>query len=543
MSEKQVNLLQFRTVNSAVKKYMSENSIEKQHLAFLGLVLSEYLGLNEAEIEDSIIEGSLDGGIDAIYIKDEEERPIVYLVQSKFYNPEKDNKFDRSFEGVALTKMKEAIDDFIFGKRTNKAYQNKNLQNKLKDITQLENPKYKVLFCSNSDHPALLSKKQFEDFLEERDKNNFFEVIYLHLTELSSIFAPFQKKKIDCKIKFIGKFIDYSSGDVRMFLGQVSTVDIAKLREEKGTELFDRNVRGFLGIKNSINNRIQHTLSGEDCAYFVYFNNGITITCDHFTYSPVNESPLVEMKNIQIVNGGQTTNSIHTVYKKNELKDSSTILVRVLETQKSELLPKIILSTNSQTKITSRDLRSNDEIQKCLEREIYGYGYYYEARKGKYKDNSDAGNKRVDAEIAAQAYVAAIQQHPADAKNKKALLFGEKYDEIFNNEIKGKELLNSFIAYKKVREINKEYKDKYTFVNDSALHTVAMLSKFGDLNSIITDEKKFRAIAIKILNVTKNVVKECLKEQGDKYSHRKLFIDTSTIGRLIEEYEDKYRKS
>jgi len=543
IEKRKVNILQFRTIKSATKQFATENNIEALNRAFLGLVLRARLDLDEYDIEDSIIDGSLDGGIDAVYIDDPGTgKPTVYLFQSKFY--EKEEKFDKNFEGGALTKMKEAIDAFILSKKRNKSYQNSMLQDKLNDIDKQQNPLYKIIFCSNSDHSTPIAKEQFEDFIDELDKHKeYFSIEYLHLAEIAELLAPKQKRKINTELNFEGKYINDDRGDVRMFLGQISADKIAKLREREGEDLFDKNVRGYLSRRNEINKKIQETATGDDSAYFMYLNNGLTISCDDYNFSPTKESPILEIKNLQIVNGGQTTNSIHEAYKAKKLKTDATLLVKILQIKKKDdLLEKIILATNNQTKVTSRDLRSNSDIQKLIEREMQGYGYYYEARKDKYKSVKEAKNKRVDAEVAAQAYYAAIKKDPAQAKNKKGLLFSDYYDQIFNDQINSQDLLLAYLLFKEVRDLNKKYGEKYSFVNDASLHTVAMLFSLGvkkldDLDEEKNIEKKYKKILIAI----NEVVKEKIKEEEDAYSHRKTFIDSVTLGRITEAYKDKNR--
>ncbi len=309
--------------------------------------------------------------------------------------------------------------------------------------------------------------------------------------------------------------------------------ELAKLRDTHGTQLFDRNVRGYL--KNKLNKDIVETACGDNSSYFSYFNNGITISCDDLIYRSTTESPLVEIKNIQIVNGGQTTNSLYEAYRTKKLKSDVTVLVRILHVQREELLPQIILSTNSQTKVTSRDLRSNDPIQKLLEKEILGYGFFYEARKDKFRSEKKAFDKRVDALAAAQAYYATIKGEPADAKNKKGQIFGEFYNKIFD-EISGEDLLFSFLLHQKIRKVNKYFIEDFTFVNDASLHIAKVLYEHGvnKINQI--DSEIFDIEYQKVLASIKEVVNERNQSEGDRYSHRKTFIDDDTKGRIDEVY-------
>lgn len=530
-----INLVQFSAINAATKKFGEESGMNPPSKAFLWLVLSEFFDLDAYEVEDSIIDWKNDCWIDAIYIDSSEEDPVVYFFQSKFY--EVAEKFDRNFEWGALTKMKEAIDDCILRKRRGKMYQNAMLQSKLNDIDKLDSKRYKIVFCSNSDHPVENAKEKFEEWLKEEDSGWYFEIEYLHLHEIAKQIAPVQARKVNAKLPFTWEFLKYDSGDVRMFLWRIDAEEIAKLIEKEWRDVFDRNVRWYIKTKNDINSAIQRTCSSEDAPYFVYLNNGLTITCDEYSYEPTKESPVLDIKNLQIVNGGQTSSAIYEAYKTKKLKDGTYILVKILHIKKDGLMDKIILTTNSQTKVTSRDLRSNDEIHKLLERTLKSLGYYYEGRKNKYQDVKEAKNKRIDAEIAAQAYYSIFKKKPADAKSKKSSLFwsDDTYKEIFNEKTIAEELLLAFLIHQNIRNINKQYREKYGFVNDASLHTSVLVYEMG-IRTLdqVADKKLFEKIYKEAVEKINQIVMELSAKQWTNYSNRLTFINNETIGRLVE---------
>ena len=45
---------------------------------------------------------------------------------------------------------------------------------------------------------------------------------------------------------------------------------------------------------------------------FFYYNNGITVTCSHFEYPKQVRNPIINLENLQIVNGSQT---IHALFE------------------------------------------------------------------------------------------------------------------------------------------------------------------------------------------------------------------------------------
>lgn len=107
-------LLKKRTVDGIVKQYAAQFGLQ-DYKAFLFFVIERSLSeqnLNSIDIEESIVDGSDDCGIDAIVIDEgTEPQPRICFFQSKYYQAE--NAFQRQFEGNALDKIQSAINDFV----------------------------------------------------------------------------------------------------------------------------------------------------------------------------------------------------------------------------------------------------------------------------------------------------------------------------------------------------------------------------------------------------------------------------------------------
>ncbi len=142
------------------------------------------------------------------------------------------------------------------------------------------------------------------------------------------------------------------------------------------------------------------------------------------------------------------------------------ILCRIYETTKEELSVSIAEYTNSQNPVQSRDIRSNDFTQKKLEKELLTLGYYYERKKGQYSGRPKA--KRIDAEKAGQALLAFFSKLPAEAKNHKKIIFAEKYEEVFSDNVTADSVL---IVMKLFNEIeSKKMKKKSRIMSDPKIY-------------------------------------------------------------------------
>lgn len=539
------NLLQQRAVDALVSQYSEQFGLPR-HKAFLYLVIEKFfltLDLGQLEIEESIVDGQNDCGIDAIVIDEEsEDFPQIYFFQSKYY--ETQNAFERAFEGDALDKLVQAVDSFVLRGIVDPNYQNERLVDRLHSVKNLndKHPRFKLVFCSNSLEPVAQAKKKIQDLIKKINNGSgeeYLKVEYLHLERLTTEFvAPSKQVHIDLDLQISGKFLTEDTGYVRLFVGAVEGRKLAELVEKFSDDLFEQNVRGYLKKGNPINRQIIATATGKSSPYFVYMNNGVTMTCKKFKYSPTMESPNLEISDAQIVNGQQTMRSIFDALKQKRLKDDVKVLVRIVETEEKELLSEIIEATNSQNKVTSRDLRSNDAYQKLIERSLGTLGYFYEARKNKYQGKKEV-SKRIDAMVCAQAYYACKFEEPAFAKDKKKQLFGDKYDEIFNDETNPKELLACFQILQKVQKKNNEekYSKTYTFLLDAALHVAALIYYRLDKNverALSLEESAFDKIYKSAVTATAALVRNRSAEEGDKYEHRKTFIDPETFGRIVQ---------
>ncbi len=162
--------------------------------------------------------------------------------------------------------------------------------------------------------------------------------------------------------------------------------------------LLEQNVRTFLQSKGKVNQGIRKTIIGAPSRFFAY-NNGIAATAEAVE---LNESGtrIVRIKNLQIVNGGQTTASIYSAANKFDVRLGAIAvqmkLIVVKSTHVEEMVHKISRFANSQNAIKATDLASNDRFQLLMQKfsrtitanpksaATHGYRWFYERMKGQY---------------------------------------------------------------------------------------------------------------------------------------------------------------
>ena len=191
---------------------------------------------------------------------------------------------------------------------------------------------------------------------------------------------------------------------------------LANLYDEFGTRLLELNVRSFLQAKGLVNRGIRESLL-KTPERFLAYNNGISATASRveLVWKADGSSGIGKLHDLQIVNGGQTTASIHSAVRKDGA-DVSGVLVQAKVTVVSparldEIVPAISRYSNTQNKVTTADFSSNDafhvDVEK-LSRSVWapsssGDGqdthWFYERARGQYAD--ELARQRTPARIKA----------------------------------------------------------------------------------------------------------------------------------------------
>jgi len=173
---------------------------------------------------------------------------------------------------------------------------------------------------------------------------------------------------------------------------------LADLYFEHGERLFEQNVRTFLQFRGKVNKGIRNTIVNEPDMFFSY-NNGLSATAEAVETSN-DDSRIVKVSNLQVVNGGQTTASIFTTRKKEKVgldKIYVQIKLSVIEPKLVEdIVPRISEYSNTQNKVNAADFFSNhpfhmrvEEFSRRLwapvqEGSIQQTHWFYERARGQY---------------------------------------------------------------------------------------------------------------------------------------------------------------
>ncbi|MGW1990564.1 AIPR family protein [Embleya sp. NPDC001921] len=197
--------------------------------------------------------------------------------------------------------------------------------------------------------------------------------------------------------------------------------------------LFEWNVRDYQG-NVSVNQEIRKSLESDSSPEFWWLNNGVTLLCSEATSAAKTYS----LANIQIVNGLQTSHEIYETLKAGGSQAGGRmLLVRIIVTSDASTRDLVIRATNRQTAITDASLRATDEIQRNIEDYFLTHGWYYDRRKGYYKNDGKDPSKIVSIQFLGASITAMGLSRPDKSRGKPSSLLknDDDYKLVFNPSI------------------------------------------------------------------------------------------------------------
>ncbi|MCL0081237.1 AIPR family protein [Peptococcaceae bacterium] len=213
--------------------------------------------------------------------------------------------------------------------------------------------------------------------------------------ELEIDFCDYTQQGIPCL-----EASDAITEDCKSYLCIISGNALSDIYDRYGSCLLEGNVRSFLSLRGGVNKSIRRTILAEPDKFFVY-NNGISATAtDVVIKEKLGQKYVAYVKDLQIVNGGQTTASLSSARYKDKASLEGIFvqmkLTLVKQDNASEIIPNISRSSNSQNKVSEADFFSNHPFHVRLEeisRRIfapatagvqYETHWYYERARGQY---------------------------------------------------------------------------------------------------------------------------------------------------------------
>jgi len=532
------DLVSFNMIHNQVKKLIDEGIVSNTGHAFNRVALRIILKLNDDEIEEALTDGPDDGGIDAIYIQNNSINFCSFKYTYDYKN------VNDNFPGKEIEQISNTISKFITGSikfdSYNRAIWDKYLEFKgmLEDGLTTIN----IHLASNKAKPVELSKNKLESDME---KFRIVKEYYYDLDDLTNLMLSDKNKILNGELTLLNdQHFEKSNGPVKTIVGIVSAEDFVDLLKREDNPnlinecIFNENVRVYKS-KHNVNKAIKESALSDQNYLFFYLNNGITILCEKAEYIPYSKNQRIRLHNFQIVNGGQTSHSIFEAYKTDPSRVKRIeFLVRICVAEKDDPIGGMISeSTNNQIPIGTRDLHSNDSIQRKLEIEFEQMGYYYKRKPEQHSDKPYS--KILNNELLAQLYMAYELDTPSEARNNKAIIFNDYYELIFNDSISAKYLLNIYNTYYPLLEIKKkiqnqkrnkiQIEEKDAYISRALFHILygikIILSKE---NKNLEDQAAVEDARNRSIKYIGEIVDIEMGKRGDVYTHDKFFKEIPT---------------
>ena len=423
-----------------------ENKILTRCLAAYGVYSSIDCSLEEAG--KSVVDGGDDNGIDAIFYSSINKKMII--VQSKW-----SNKGNGEPDSAGISKFCVGIKDLFNTEfdRFNSKIQSKRILIE-KALNEFDT-RYEIVLIDThtASDLAVHSTRHIDDLIKEMNNtgdDSQEQIVSFKRMFQGRVFNSLAKSSGDEPIDIeLGLTqLGMVSDPYKAFYGMVSGEEINNWWKDYETRLFQKNIRQVLG-NTDVNEEIESTLINRQESFW-YFNNGITIICDHIEKSKLGgnnrDFGQFNLKNVAIVNGAQTVSTIGKFVKENENPELILNEVKVhlriisLKDTPEKFGEEVTKTNNRQNRIENRDFVSQDPEQLRIKTELSIEDIDYSIMRSESFKTTD---KSFDLNEATVSLVCAKNKTSLTVQSKRGIgKFYENldkgiYKEVFNGSVLG----------------------------------------------------------------------------------------------------------
>lgn len=342
---------------------------------FVAWYLRNIHNLDTFETKDCITDGAGDKQIDAVYI--DNQSCTIYIIQGKFYGG----------DTVDAEPLREVLSSWIQIQDLAHLQEgaNHNLQVKISEMATALEDDYEVCFelITTSDLTDS-AKRDLEIFQKKLSDNETLsanlvvvdnETLRFKYNEALNRNRPYINHELNLEE---GKYMELMIDGTKAVVAALPLKDCVKIPGIKDGSLFRKNVRQSLGSSNKVNKGIARTIKN-NAGDFFFLHNGITAICSQMSV----HNRILSVKELNVVNGCQSLSTIFSCSELAKKADNAYILFRFYEISDAERADSISTSTNSQSAVKARDLRSNDKAVLAMKKayeQFYPDGYFVTKR-------------------------------------------------------------------------------------------------------------------------------------------------------------------
>lgn len=312
--------------------------------------------IGEQDIRENFVDGTADGGIDYIFVKDD----VMNLVQGK-----STNKLVYDDIRNLLFKIDETIRNFEEGNYDLYSAKLKSTYLNAYDMISDNKNINVILFTATDINDELYGKVET---LKNDEKLINYNITIYDSKEIENKMINLQQgndfiREGNIELYETNNFLKYKDNGI---IVNIKANSLKRLYLKYANEgLFSYNLREHV-LQKSVDSAIENTIKNEKDRFWFY-NNGITIGCSDY----IIDGYKLKLYNFSIINGAQTTTKIGE--SKIIDKDNDFALVcKIVKADndlrtESNFIMKISEASNSQKPIRPRDLKANSIEQKKLQ--------------------------------------------------------------------------------------------------------------------------------------------------------------------------------
>lgn len=342
---------------------------------FVAWYLRNIHNLDTFETKDCITDGAGDKQIDAVYI--DNQSCTIYIIQGKFYGG----------NTVDAEPLREVLSSWIQIQDLAHLQEgaNHNLQVKISEMATALEDDYEVCFeLITTSTLTDSARRDLEIFQKKLSDNETLsanlivvdnETLRFKYNEALNRNRPYINHEFNLEE---GKYMELTIDGTKAVVAALPLKDCVKIPGIKDGSLFRKNVRQSLGSSNKVNKGIARTIKN-NAGDFFFLHNGITAICSGMSV----HNGILSVKELNVVNGCQSLSTIFSCSELAKKADNAYILFRFYEISDTERADNISTSTNSQSAVKARDLRSNDKAVLAMKKayeQFYPDGYFVTKR-------------------------------------------------------------------------------------------------------------------------------------------------------------------
>lgn len=428
---------------------------------FIAWYLRNIHNLDTYETKDCITDGAGDKQIDAIYI--DNQASTIYIIQGKFY----------SGASVDAEPLREVLSSWIQVKDLAHLQDGANhkLQVKINEMSEALDDDYEVCFelitTSKLTDSAMDDLVAFQKELAESDTLQANLVVVDNETLKFKYDEALNKNRPYINHEFQledGKYMELTIGGTKAIIVALPLKDCVKIPGIKDGSLFRKNVRQSLGTSNKVNKGIANTIK-KNAGDFFFLHNGITAICSKMSI----HDGVLSVKELNVVNGCQSLSTIFSSSESAKKADDAYIMFRFYEISDVDRADNISTSTNSQSAVKPRDLRSNDKSVLAMKKSFelcYPDGYFITKRGEKVDSVKYNTAHIVNLTDLGKQMIAWNSQRPTVSYSE-TKIFDKYFDQLFHREYSPENILALNVMFQALYE--KWNKDNPMGLNETLL--------------------------------------------------------------------------